>query len=272
MKTYHILYFVALGYCSEIVEIPSDKGVAGLNIGWSKLDGMCTVAWTYYEKGINAPKDQWGTCLPSSKKIQDCSLETHYYPTNYVVNMVFLNITMNVRICSTFNNIIGRKCVQYITLSAYIGSGTGKKKYNIIKKLPTDVSKLTPDKDGYVVHNELVPIGGLAEKNGIQLIFHTSQFCGGITQADLFYYKCPAASKELISFKSQPAPEKSVFNVTIPGVCADHAVSNTSIKAYMNCFYNGTSNVYGSCICDKGYTRKVSACKGIFKYLNWLTV
>ena len=83
----------------------------GLSNTWSR-NGNCTASWFF-------SKPRWATCVTSVVYPQSCSLETDYYPTNFLVNMIFLNITSNTRICSSLQN--SSTCVQYFTVKAYSG-------------------------------------------------------------------------------------------------------------------------------------------------------
>ena len=97
---------------------------------------------------------------------------------------------------------------------------------------------------------------------GVQVLFHASHYCGEIIQADLFYYKCPSGSSQLVSFVSQAAPNKTISTVTINGTCSNNAVSNSSFRPFMKCHYDDTYEVFGKCVCDIGYTKKGLQCVG----------
>ena len=70
-----------------------------------------------------------------------------------------------------------------------------------------------------------------------------------------YYYQCPSRTRALVNFIATLAPSKQSSPISIKGNCAEHAVQrNSSSSLYMKCYYNGSYEVYGSCLCKAGFS------------------
>ena len=93
-------------------------------------------------------------------------------------------------------------------------------------------------------------------------------FCGTLKQIRFYYYQCPSSTKALVNFKGTPAPNKNSSSISLKGNCADNAVQNKSSSSLsMKCYYNGSYEVFGSCLCKAGFSnlnngRNNNNCKG----------
>ena len=93
-------------------------------------------------------------------------------------------------------------------------------------------------------------------------------FCGTLKQIRFFYCQCPSSTRALVNFKATLAPSKNSNSISLKGNCADNAVQNrNSSSLYMECYYNGSYEVFGSCLCKAGFSnldngRHNNNCKG----------
>ena len=80
-------------------------------------------------------------------------------------------------------------------------------------------------------------------------------FCGALERIKFYYYQCPSSTRALVNFKATPAPSKNSSSILLKGNCADNAVqNNNSSSLYMKCYYNGSYEVFGSCLCKAGFS------------------
>ena len=93
-------------------------------------------------------------------------------------------------------------------------------------------------------------------------------FCGTLKRIRFYYYQCPSSTKALVNFKATPAPSKNSSFISLKGNCTDNAVQNiNSSSLSMRCYYNGSYEVFGSCLCKAGFSnlnngRNNNNCKG----------
>ena len=93
-------------------------------------------------------------------------------------------------------------------------------------------------------------------------------FCGTLKRIRFFYYQCPSNTSALVNFKATLAPSKNSSSISLKGNCADNAVQNkNSSSLSMKCYYNGSYEVFGSCLCKAGFSnhdngRNNNNCKG----------
>ena len=68
-----------------------------------------------------------------------------------------------------------------------------------------------------------------------------------------YYYQCPSRTRALVNFIAALAPSEQSSPISLKGNCAEHAVQNSS-SLYMKCYYNGSYEVFGSCLCEAGFS------------------
>ena len=92
-------------------------------------------------------------------------------------------------------------------------------------------------------------------------------FCGTLKPIRFYYYQCPSSTRVLVNFKATHAPSKNSSPILLKGNCAHNAVQSNSYSLSMKCYYNGSYEVFGSCLCNAGFSnlangRNNNNCKG----------
>ena len=92
-------------------------------------------------------------------------------------------------------------------------------------------------------------------------------FCGTLKPIRFYYYQCPSSTRALVNFKATLAPRKNSSPILLKGNCAHNAVQSNSHSLSMKCYYNGSYEVFGSCLCKAGFSnlangRHNNNCKG----------
>ncbi|XP_057304892.1 ephrin type-B receptor 1-B-like [Hydractinia symbiolongicarpus] len=236
-------------------------GTVGLANTWVPT-GSCLSSWTS-ELFKNQKKATWRTCLATSNQDQNCNLTTAVYSINNA-NIIFLNTTISVRLCSTINKNL--KCKHKVKVFLIRTLKNGKKVTTLLELIPTaPIPKSVPSGD-YFTHSDIIPLPNMHNVKTVELIFNAEQNCARLTVADLYYYNCPVETDNLLSFIEVPAPNETTGHVKLSGKCTAYSESVTNKEKALTCYYNGSYTVTGSCHCIKGYTKVGVKCKDCAEY------
>lgn len=253
-----IVLLLILANCNASIErLHQTSGSVDLSRKWEVEDSKVCGALRWMPVNEGGGKQKYSTCIGSSKPTtlpEPCSLVTEDWIIPRNVNSVFLEIS------GEFNNCTGKGCDLNYDLLVYLGNDPNASFYKIIAKIPKNVVKI---KDTFFSYNDSIgiPVKG---NTHMRLKFTTRLYCGDIASIKLFYYNCPSKSKELVSFKSQPAPSGS-DTLKIGGKCTKRSGPDlkTGIsQPYMICKSNGDSDIHGRCLCRAGNTQKNNECEG----------
>ena len=103
-------------------------------------------------------------------------------------------------------------------------------------------------------------IENMTDFTGIHFKFETLSYCGLIREISLNYYECPKRSENLVNFNKTAAPDAYTQVEQVLGDCTENAVRNIVDPPIMDCWFNGTFEIHGSCVCDAGYKKDVTEC------------
>ena len=128
-----------------------------------------------------------------------------------------------------------------------------KKIYELPKNKPNSFDFSTDKK--FHTDNEVINFSVDKGYKSLTLGVRGPDFCGNFKLIRLYYYKCPATTKALVNFIATPAPSKRNSSIELKGNCAENAVQNKiSSPLTMKCYYNGSYEVFGNCVCKAGFS------------------
>ena len=123
-----------------------------------------------------------------------------------------------------------------------------KKIYELPKNVPPNLLNFHDD-------NEVINFSVDEGYKNLTIGVRGPDFCGNFELMRLYYYECPASTKALVNFIATPAPSKRVRFVELKGNCAENAVQSKSRSLLtMKCYYNGSYEVFGNCVCIAGFS------------------
>ena len=129
-----------------------------------------------------------------------------------------------------------------------------KKIYELPKSNPNLIDFHTDNKD-FHTDNEVINFSVDEGYKNLALGVRGPNFCGNFKLVRLYYYKCPARTKALVNFIATPAPSKRSRSIELKGNCAENAVQKkSSSRLTMKCYYNGSYEVFGNCVCKAGFS------------------
>lgn len=114
-------------------------------------------------------------------------------------------------------------------------------------------------------------IENMTNFTGIHFRFETLSYCGTITEYTLNYYECPKKSENLVNFKKTAAPDAYKKVEHVLGDCTENAVRNIVDPPIMDCWFNGTFEIHGSCVCDAGYKKVSKECSRKYFVILFIT-
>ena len=190
-------------------------------------------------------------------------LDTGYWATSNA-NRVFLKIRTEAATRCLPNNIKNDTSCQ-VWLS-YSKANTTKPQYisdyNVINATTfpenTFINSSNQDQDKF--QTNILFIENMTNFTGIHFRFETLSYCGIIREYTLNYYECPKRSENLVNFNKTAAPDAYKQVEHILGDCTENAVRNIVDPPIMDCWFNGTFEIHGSCVCDAGYKKISTAC------------
>jgi len=272
----YFLLLVQKHVLADLVVLKDIKGNDKLSSFWSVENGICsTSSWTFLN-------NYHATCYSGTDNNlpQNCTLKTLSYDVADA-NLVYINIEGQTRSCKS-QLTTNPKCQETFNAYAEIknneaedsnskfiwkiaslrlplterlkNNGANDSKLKFIAKVPLLRVPLT---EKFNHKNETYSV----KTDGFKLIsfnFRSEYYCGSIKTFNVFYYKCQGLSNSLIDFTSVAAPAEGTKQ--FPGKCTSNAVPVDSIPVSLNCKFDGTSVVAGSCICSPGHTKEGNKC------------
>ena len=224
------------------------KGYRGISTFWNITD--CPDIWSFSGNGIN-------TCFPKIPE-ENCILLSLSYKINKVREL-YMNIQTETRDCTDIKNVFN--CTGKFNLSVNYPINKNDFRHVI---LPDEIPLNSYKKDKVFIYtNDTASFSIDRNYKSLKLGFQAPYYCGSIMSVSVYYYLCPTKTSALVDFPEIPAPSKKLSPYTSFGTCAKNAVKkNRSRYLSMNCYYNGTAEVFGGCECESGYTKHKNLCKG----------
>ena len=227
------------------------KGYSGISNFWNYLD--CEGIWSFNSI------DDIATCFPKRPEHKaNCMLLSLSYKINEAREL-YMNIQTETRDCATLNNSIN--CTGKLSLSVnYPINKNDFQRVILPDEIPLNIYK---KQGNFVATNDTVSFSVDRNYNSLRLGFQAPFYCGHIKSVSIYRYLCPAKTNALVDFQEVPAPSKISSPYTSFGTCTRNAVKKSSSRYLsMNCYYNGTAQVFGSCECESGYTKNKNLCEG----------
>ena len=133
----------------------------------------------------------------------------------------------------------------------------------LIDKLP----KTIPNSNGFQKSKDTINFSIDKRYKNLTVGVWGPNFCGYLQQIRFYYYQCPSSTRALVNFKATLAPSKFSSPILLKGSCAHNAVQSNSYSLSMKCYYNGSYEVFGNCLCKAGFSnlangRHNNNCKG----------
>ena len=251
----YILVSLILSSCSLEYGVKQylidSEGYSGISTFWN-YNNECQGIWSYNSGKIS-------TCFPkSTKEKANCILLSLSYKINGVSEL-YVNIQTETRDCANLTTHMN--CTGKFSLSVnYPISGNDFKRVIFPDDIPLNIYKRTV---GFFVANDTVSFSVDQNYKSMKLGFQGPFYCGAIKSVSVYYYLCPAKTNALIDFSEVTAPSRISSSNTSFGKCTRNAVNKSNSRYLsMNCYYNGTAEVFGVCECEAGYTKNKKLCEG----------
>ena len=215
-------------------------------------NSACPGIWSHNSGDIT-------TCFPKVHEEEaNCILLSLSYKINEVREL-YMNIQTETRDCATLNNSIN--CTGKFSVSVnYPINGNDFKRVILPDEIPLYIYS---KKRRFYVTNDTVSFSVDQNYNSLKLGFQAPFYCGKIKYVSVYHYLCPTKTNALVDFSEVPAPSKISSPYTSLGTCTRNAVKKSSSRYLsMNCYHNGTAEVFGGCECESGYTKNKNFCKG----------
>ena len=249
----YILFSLILSSCSLEYGVKQylidSKGYSGISIFWN-YDG-CRGVWSY-------AGDALGTCFPKlPEEKANCILLSLSYKINGVREL-YMNIQTETRDCADLTDYIN--CTGKFSLSVnYPINGNDFKRVILPDEIPLNIY----NSRRFFHANDTVSVSVDENYSSLKLGFQAPFYCGWIKSVSVYHYLCPTKTYVLVDFPEVPAPSKISSPYTSFGKCTRNAVKKSSSRYLsMNCYYNGTAEVFGGCQCEPGYTKNKKLCEG----------
>lgn len=196
-------------------------------------------------------------------------LLTNFYELPSFLNKVYTDITFTSRKCSEVQK-TPADCGETIGVAVYVTNRRSmvaiaeqvKKRNRDYVQLPT--VNLSTD---FAKWTEMLEISHLSGKKYIRYLINSRNACGRLNNFTVYYYTFPVFSR-LTSFKETIAPSNKNETTEVVGQCVENSKPLNGKRPFINCAWNGTATIVGSCVCKKGFTNKSSQCIGKFLYKN----
>ena len=216
---------------------------------WNNTE--CPGIWSHNNRDIT-------TCFPKTPEKANCMLLSLSYKINEVREL-YMNIQTETRDCTNVTDDIN--CTGKFILSVnYPINGNDFKRVILPDEIPLNVYN---KKGVFFVTNDTVSFSVERNYESFKLGFQAPFYCGQIKSVSVYHYLCPNKTNALADFSEVPAPSKISSPHTSFGTCTRNAVKKSSSRYLsMNCYYNGTAEVFGGCECESGYTKNKKICEG----------
>ena len=250
----YILVSLMLSSCSLEYGVKQylidSKGHRGISHLWNY--SVCQGIWSY-------SNDVMRTCFPKlPQEKANCILLSLSYEINGVREL-YMNIQTETRDCADLTDYIN--CTGKFSLSVnYPINGNDFKRVIFPDEIPLNIY----NREGFFfVANDTVSFSVDENYSSLKLGFQAPFYCGQIKSVSVYHYLCPTKTYVLVDFPEVPAPSKISSPNTSFGKCTRNAVKKSSSRYLtMNCYYNGTAEVFGGCECESGYTKNKNLCEG----------
>ena len=197
--------------------------------------------------------------------VQLCKLKSPFLKINGA-NMVSVN--MDFEMINCFYESSKRKdCSNNFHVNVYAGKEDELNNNNIeklyhstkvvrAKKVDTSIKSFENNITFFV--NDLQGLDGIR----LEIENMPKTACANIKSITVYYYMCPSKSGNLVNFKRTAAPDKNTEMLKVSGSCIDNSVIKSGSDTYMNCYYNGSFELFGGCSCKAGYEKINRNCQG----------
>ena len=251
----YILVSLILSSCSleyGVKEYLIDsEGYGGISTFWD--NSGCPIIWSVSINDIS-------TCFPKKPEEKaNCIVLSLPYKINEV-REIYMNIQTETRACATLKSDIN--CTGKFSLSVnYLINGNDVKRVILPDEIPLNI--YNKKIGGFIDTNDTVSFSVDRNYSNLKLGFQAPYYCGSLKSVSVYYYLCPTKTSALVDFPEVPAPSKISSPYSFFGTCTRNALRK-SISRYlsMNCYYNGTGEVFGGCECESGYTKNKNLCEG----------
>lgn len=213
------------------------------------------LVWNYKD----LPK-MWEVCFSGNSLLQT---ESFSIPPS--VRTIYADVTTKGLKCSKIG--IPTGCSETIGVGAYL-TDTQKPPYppkhnGDFTEVPSSTLSHFSDSDYFKV-TETVEFSNMENKRYIQFVFDSKNLCGSLINFKTYYYTCHAREISLAKFPAVAAPSKREGRTKrVVGRCVGNSTCLSGQTPYLNCAWDGTSSVEGSCVCRKGFTNvSASQCQG----------
>ena len=126
---------------------------------------------------------------------------------------------------------------------------------NIDEQKIGELPKIIFNSSNFTMSNEVINFSIDKRYKNLTLGVWGPNFCGTLKRIRFYYYQCPSSTIALVNFKATLAPSKNSSSILLKGDCVDNAVQSiNSSSLSMKCYYNGSYEVFGSCLCKAGYS------------------
>ncbi|XP_057303646.1 ephrin type-B receptor 1-B-like [Hydractinia symbiolongicarpus] len=237
--THILLIFITPRLCEKIYIAQPDIN------SWLK-SGLCQPSW-----GIRS--GQWKTCLPTDDSTrEECVLTTGDWSFSGV-NKILIEVETTTATCFGSNKTYPI-CRNNFTMGVFSNNGAKLAEPSFIP------SAIVPRQDFFTSSDQFA-VNNMTGVKGIKLQFLTNRYCGAIDKVQVYYYKCPTATGDLVNFPASTAPDSIEKTKTINGKCTDGAQPTGERASFMQCKDDGTFSVHGRCVCKDGYTKDGTSCR-----------
>uniref|UniRef100_A0A7M5US18 receptor protein-tyrosine kinase n=1 Tax=Clytia hemisphaerica TaxID=252671 RepID=A0A7M5US18_9CNID len=240
----------------------------GLTEDWNKDNSQCdgVSSWYFDENDQASPRFQ--VCFT-----RNCFLESPSYPITSI-NTVYADAKFTGRYCNALPK-PNPDCGENITVNAImLDTFPNTKTHNtptekeINFPVMDDLKVPIPQKNGrppsFFDAKETITYDNKLNKTFIRLLFDSKMGCGGVSDLEVYYYKCPSTTSSLAVFGDINAPTYSENVKEYQGKCVDNAFQVVDEPLTMKCLWNGTiASTTGQCICLQGYEKEGNECKKI---------
>lgn len=172
------------------------------------------------------------------------------------VNQLFVEVKSESRIKDCSSNTRKKACTKSFDLLAYYGNDG--KNFNHAEKIGSLPAKANLPSERFYNSYDSVSLQRNKNYKYLKLALRSADYCGNVHVVKLFYYSCCSSNFiafDLIDIVETVAPGKSSSPVMLSVKCVKNAVPEIeSHSVTARCYYNGSVEILGSCVCKPGYT------------------
>ena len=250
-----IAYVVAVASMKNGIKtiLKDTSGHTGINFYWN---------WTTPD-GWHISNNRIVICswIYPRYKGKNCTIISSSYDMKNV-NQLFVEVDSESRIRDCSSNTEKKSCTESFDLLAYYGNDV--KISNRVEGIGSLPAKANLPSVGFYNSRDLVSLERNKKYKYLKLALRSANYCGTIHAVKLFYYSCSSSNFntfDLIDLVDTVAPSKSSSPIMLSVKCVKNAVreiESRSVKA--RCYYNGSVEIFGNCVCKSGYTNIQRKC------------